>query len=82
MTILDALELCYFEKVADSITMVENQFARRTKLIRNDNQIAFRLDDLCRSKDIVDHFICVETSITRMLGLERKHPYILGVAQP
>lgn len=67
-------------KLVDFLTMVENQFASRVKMIRTDNGTEFQLDDLCRTKSIIHQFSCVETP-QQNARVERKHQHILGIAK-
>lgn len=67
-------------KVLDFTSLVEDQFAKKIKVLRSDNGTKFHLEDLCRKQVIIHQFSCVETP-EQNARVERKHQHILGVAR-
>ena len=67
-------------KIQDFVTLVENQFDTRIKIIRSDDGPEFFMTNFYASKGILHQKSCVETP-RQNERVERKHQHILNVAR-
>jgi hypothetical protein len=68
------------QHIIDFLTLVENQYNSKVKIIRSDNGIEFEMPQLYAAKGIIHQHSCVE-SPEQNGRVERKHQHLLNVGR-
>lgn len=62
------------------VTLIQNQFNKRIKFMRTDNQQEFNLEEFYDKLDIIRYTTCIET-LQQNFVVERKHQHMLNVSR-